>query len=581
MHLVPCQSKRFQQTLFFFIFCLTSVIQTSIVKGAVDAPKRPNVILILTDDQGYGDVGFHGNQKLKTPHMDQLARQGVELTRFYCSPVCAPTRASLMTGRYYYRTGVIHTSRGGAKMQGEETTIAELLQTAGYQTGIFGKWHLGDNYPMRPQDQGFEESLVHKSGGIGQTPEKPNSYFDPWLWKNGKRVQGKGYCTDLFFDAAIKFIDQQNAAGRPFFAYLPTNAPHTPLEIADSYWKPYRKLGLNETTARVYGMIENLDENLGKLMAHLKRSRLLDNTIVIFLGDNGPQQKRYTAGLKGRKSWTYEGGIRVPFVACWQGHFPADTRSDQIAAHIDLLPTILSLTKTPFPSSLHLDGIDLSGLLTGKQSKLPDRSLFFQVHRGLTPQQYQNSAVVTQKYKLVGYPGTFNNENLMRGAEPVLELYDISADPSESKDLIAEQPEVAAKLRKQYDRWFEQVKETRHFKPGVIVIDSQQEKPTTLCRYQDGSFYQGTSQGWMVEVATPGEYQVQINRKPENQPGKLIVSWQGKVTHEYLKAGETAARFDLSAGTGMLDIWFQQQGEDRVYPGNNSTLGDVILERVE
>lgn len=566
--LIPCG------LLVFLIFGFSQ-------EGIAAEAQQPNVILLLTDDQGYGDVGFHGNAQIRTPHMDELARQGMELTRFYCSPVCAPTRASLMTGRYYYRSGVVHTSRGGAKMSGEETTLAELLQGAGYATGIFGKWHLGDNYPMRPQDQGFAESLVHRSGGIGQAPDKPNSYFDPWLWKNGQREQGKGYCTDLFFDAALEFMDRQAKAGKPFFVYLPTNAPHTPLEIADSYWKPYQEQGLDETTARVYGMVENLDENLGRLMVHLDQTKLKENTILIFLGDNGPQQKRYTAGLRGRKSWVYEGGIRVPFVATWPGHIPAGTQSAQIAAHIDLLPTLLDMTGTPKPKSLKLDGIDLTGLLTGKVKTLPERKLFFQVHRGLTPQRYQNCAVVTQRYKLVGYPGTFGEENLMRDAEPVLELYDLTSDPGEMKNLISTQPDIAAGLRKDYERWFADVKQSRNFQPGLIVIYSGKENPTTLCRYQDGTFMQGTSEGWMVQVETPGRYEVEIQRGADTKPGKLTVNWQGKRSHEFLSADQASARFELQSGTGMLDIWFQEEGADRVYPGDNSTRGDVILKRLD
>lgn len=544
------------------------------------AAKRPNVIIILTDDQGYGDVGFHGNSKINTPHLDRMAEKSVELTRFYCSPVCAPTRASLLTGRNHYRTGVIHTSRGGAKMQGEEVTIAELLQQSGYQTGIFGKWHLGDNYPMRPQDQGFMESLIHKSGGIGQSPDQPNSYFNPKLWKNGEAFQSTGYCTDVFFDAALEFIDQHRQTEKPFFVYLSTNAPHTPLEIAESYWKPYQRQGLDETTARVYGMMTNLDENIGKLLSHLDQTGLAETTLVLFLGDNGPQQKRYTGGLRGRKSWIYEGGIRVPCLAQWPGHIQEGGKIDQIAAHIDLMPTLLALTNTKIPEGLKLDGIDLSPLLTGSKNKMPERSLFFQVHRGLTPQRYQNFAVVTERFKLAGYPGTFGNENLMLQAEPVLELYDLSVDPGEEKNVLHSHPETVKKLLSQYEDWFTEMKSTRNFEPGLIVIDREQENPSVLCRYQDGSFQQGMSEGWMVKIVRAGLYQVKINRGTA-RPGRLCVNWQGRTVHDFLSEGESVTEFELTAGTGLLDIWFQADGEERVYPGDNSVRGDVVLTQVK
>lgn len=556
------------------VLCLFSTVADA------SAENRPNVIIVLTDDQGYGDVGFHNNPKIRTPHLDQLARKSIELTRFYCSPVCAPTRASLLTGRNYYRTGVIHTSRGGAKMQGDEVTIAELLQQTGYQTGIFGKWHLGDNYPLRPQDQGFAETLIHKSGGIGQSPDQPNSYFHPKLWKNGEAFESNGYCTDVFFDEALKFIDRQRQAEKPFFVYLATNAPHTPLEIAESYWKPYQQQGLDETTARVYGMLANLDENMGKLLSHLDRSGLAESTLLIFLGDNGPQQKRYTAGLRGRKSWIYEGGIRVPCLAYWPGHFREGEKLNQIAAHIDLLPTLLTLTNTSRPETLKLDGVDLSPLLTGSQQKLPERSLFFQVHRGLTPQRYQNFAVVTERFKLAGYPGTFGNENLMLQAEPVLELYDLSKDPGEQKNVFHAHPETAKGLLSQYEAWFSEMKAARNFEPGLIVIDQMRETPSVLCRYQDVTFQRGVSEGWMVKIARSGLYRIQINRE-STRSGKLFVNWQGRTVYEYLAAGESAAEFELKAGTGLLDIWFQAEGEDRIYPGDNSARGDVVLTQIK
>ena len=323
-----------------FMICAVGLI---LVAGMMNpgcsrkADERPNIILIVTDDQGYGDIGYHGNKIIKTPQMDKLAEESTEFTNFYAAPVCAPTRASLMTGRYNYRTGVIHTSRGGAKMHGDEITLAEILANAGYKTGIFGKWHLGDNYPMRAMDQGFQESLVHKSGGLCQTPDLPNDYFDPKLWHNGKPVQSEGYCTDIFTDAAIGFIETNRS--RPFFVYLPTNAPHTPLIVGDEYSKPYEDMGLEPGVAKIYGMLTNLDDNLGRILNALQRLNLEKKTLVIFRGDNGPEGVRFNSGLRGRKQSVYEGGIRVPFFIRWPGRIEAGRKIDRIAAHIDIFPT--------------------------------------------------------------------------------------------------------------------------------------------------------------------------------------------------------------------------------------------------
>jgi len=544
------------------------------------APGRPpNIVLVLTDDQGYGDVGVHGNAMIETPNLDRFAREGVELTRFYTSPVCAPTRASLMTGRYYYRSGVIHTSRGGAKMHGEEVTIAELLSQAGYRTGIFGKWHLGDCYPMRPQDQGFAESLVHRSGGIGQTPDKPNSYFDPLLWHNGERVQARGYCTDVFFDAALKFIEASRH--EPFFVYLPTNAPHTPLEVSPKYSDPYKAKGLDDTTAKVYGMVRNIDENFGRLLARLESLGLRDNTVVIFFGDNGPQQNRYNAGLRGRKSSTYEGGIRAACFVQWPGQFPGGRKIDRIAAHLDVLPTLLALAGVEKPADLKLDGMNLLPLLRARGDSWPDRTLYFQCHRGLEPRLYQNCAAVTQTLKMVGYPGTFSQENLDTSGEPVLELYDLSADPGEATDLAGTQPQALARLRSGYEAWFEDVKATRQFTPGVIHVGSVSENPVLLCRYQDGSYRDGIPHGWSVEIERSGRYRFTINRGEFSGAGRLYVSWNGRQSSRPLAAGENSAVFALERGKGVIDVWSVEDGKERVIFSDNSTIGDAQVELVD
>ena len=534
---------------------------------------KPNVILIMTDDQGYGDVGVKGNDKIKTPHLDRFASEGLDFTRFYCSPVCAPTRASLMTGRCYYRTGVIHTFRGGAKMHTEEVTIAERLQNAGYATGIFGKWHLGDNYPMRPQDQGFTETLVHRAGGIDRAPDKPNSYFNPMLWHNGKRVQTKGYCTDVFFNAAIRFIE--NNRNKPFFVYLPTNALHTPLEIDPKYSDPYKVMGLNDTIAKSYGMITNIDENIGQLLARLDALNLRENTLIIFLSDNGPQWKRYTAGLRGRKSSVYEGGIRVPFFAQWPARFHQNRKIDRIAAHIDIHPTLLDVCGISTPVQPSLDGISLMPLMDNDKAKWQDRKLFFQSHRGLEPQRYRNCAVITQRYKMVGYPGTFHNDYFKIPDNPILELYDITNDPGEKNNLADRYPEILATLRKAYDDWFDDVKSTRQFTPGYIHIGSDAENPVLLCRNQDATYKDGKPAGWAVVIERSGKYALTINRGESSGKGRMYVKINGRDMSQPLKQDENKAIFQLPSGKAVLDIWAQEEGKPRVVHTSTNTIGDV------
>jgi arylsulfatase A-like enzyme len=544
----------------------------------ISAADKPNVIIVLTDDQGYGDVGFHGNDKIKTPNLDRFSNEGVELRQFYCSPVCAPTRASLLTGRYFYRTGVIHTSRGGAKMHGDETTLAEMLKPAGYATGIFGKWHLGDNYPMRPIDQGFDESLVHKGGGIGQTPDLPNDYFDPLLWHNGREHRAKGYCTDVFFNAAIEFVRVNR--NRPFFVYLATNAPHTPLTVADRYVEPYKAMGLDDTTARVYGMVQNIDENLGRLLQTLEQLGLRRNTLVVFLSDNGPQQQRFNAGLRGRKGNVYEGGIRVPCFMQWPAALKQPASIDRIAAHIDIVPTVLAACGVKPPADVSMDGVSLLPLLRGELDNWPDRALFFQVHRGLSPQRYHNAAVRTPRYKLLFAPTTFGIERIELPEDPPADLYDLEADPGEQDNVASQFPDVVARLKEQYDNWYADVSDTRNFTPGVIHLGSDRENPAVLCRYQDSTYENGEPTTWSVLVERAGRYELTIDRGDDTSAAVMYLSINGKVSGKPLSAGTHAAVFQLPDGPARVDVWVQHPDTERRRVTDNSTVGNVVVRRL-
>src|SRR4051812_30894266 len=445
-----------------------------------DAP-RPNVILIMTDDQGYGDLGVHGNPIIRTPNIDAMAKKSAVLTSFYVSPVCTPTRASLMTGRYNYRTRAIDTFRGRAMMDTSEVTIAEMLKGASYATGIFGKWHLGDCYPMRPMDQGFDMALVHRGGGIGQPSDPPGAedkYTDPILFRNGQAEQTKGYCTSVYFDEAMAWIGNAVGKRQPFFLYLPTNCPHGPFadvpQIAYAHYQEQKISAVQfpktdgnpvprnmdaDTQARVYAMIENIDRNVGKLLKWLEDNKLAENTLVIFMTDNGRATPGYNAGMRGNKSMVYDGGIKSPFFAYWPGKLEPGATSDRIAMHIDLLPTVLEVCGVTKPTDIRIDGRSLWPLLTRKQTDWPERTLFSQSHRGDEPALYHNCAARTQKWKLVSATG-FNLETLP-AAGAKFELFDMESDPYELQDVVAKHPEIVAKLKAEYEAWFKDVGSTR------------------------------------------------------------------------------------------------------------------------
>jgi arylsulfatase A-like enzyme len=377
--------------------------------------RRPNVLLIMTDDQGYGDISLHGNPLLKTPHLDRLAAQSVEFKNFYVAPVCAPTRASLLTGRYHQRTGVRSVTNGHETMAADETTLAEVLKANGYATALFGKWHLGEYYPQVAHAQGFDKFIGFRTGHT-------DDYFDALLERNGQPYQTRGYITDALTDEAIKFIRDHRQ--RPFFAYVPYNAPHTPLQAPESYLTKFRELKLPERTAYVYAMLQNLDDNIGRLLAELENLNLADDTLVIFLSDNGiiwgrnEADRRYNAGLRDQKFTVYEGGVRVPFFLRAPGRSQqkmAGRVVEKIAAHIDVLPTILDYCGVRVPANLKVDGLSLRPLIESEAGAWPERRLFmnYSLQTLEKPAPYPGGFARTERYKMVN--GT--------------ELYDLTSDP--------------------------------------------------------------------------------------------------------------------------------------------------------
>jgi arylsulfatase/arylsulfatase A len=485
---------------------------------ATAADPRPNIILIMTDDQGYGDLGFHGNPVLETPHLDALARGGATMKNFYVSPVCSPTRASLLTGRYNYRTRVVDTFKGRSMMAPDEVTVAEVLRDAGYGTGIFGKWHLGDNYPLRATDQGFAEALTIRGGGLGQPSdpiENNNRYTDPIVFHNNRQMQAKGYCTDVFFNAAKEFIDQAQRQERPFFAYITPNAPHTPLhDVPPALYAKYRAKDLTpvllkggntaDVVARIYAMVENIDENVGRLMAHLAARGLLDNTLVIFMCDNGPQGLRYVGPMRGEKSEVLDGGIRSPFYVHWPARLKAGAASDRLAAHIDVMPTLLAAAQVAPPVGVRLDGRSLLPLLEGRDPVWPERAIMIQSHRGDQPQAWHHVAVITQQWKLLHSTGR-NSEKLPPNVP--FELYNLPADPLEQTNLLNSQPAIVGELREAYETWFNDVSATRpdNYAPPRIIIGTDHET-TTVLTPQD---WRGGA-GWLLHAAQPATYTVEL-----------------------------------------------------------------------
>lgn len=464
--------------------------------------KRPNIVMIVSDDQGYGDLrAFGNNPHIHTPNLDRLYSQSTHLNNFIVSPLCAPTRASLMTGRYNYRTGVWDAWMGRLGLHEDEITIAEVLKDYGYATGIFGKWHLGFNCPMRPQDNGFDEVVLWT--------HPMTTRYDPLLTFNGEIRRGKGFLTDIFFDNATAFIEKNK--NRPFFAYVPSFLPHdnTDPQISPEYIEPYKDMDfLTQGDKEVYAMITKLDENVGRLLGKLSELNLDENTIVLFFSDNGPLKMcpdltsrpeilacekhdmgdRYNCNLRGGKTNVYEGGIKTPCFIKGPG-ISAGGTIDTMIAHIDIKPTLLGLCGLKDTKGPRMDGLDFSDMVSGRQQLVSDRSIVIQSHRVEVPQMWENSCVRQQRWKLVN------------GAE----LYDLENDPSESKNVSRLYPKKTAELRKIYENWYKDIVSADPFLPGTTHVGSDSQPEVHF------SIWNRHSTGWPIKIIKSGTYSVTID----------------------------------------------------------------------
>ncbi len=489
--------------------CIPLALVTCAFNPAVAAP-RPNVVLLITDDQGYGDLSCHGNPVLETPNIDRLHGESIRFTDFHVSPMCTPTRGQLMTGRDALANGAMNVSSGRTLLRRGLPTLADVFAASGYRTGLFGKWHLGDNYPFRPEDRGFQEALWFPSSHISSAPDHwENDTFDDTYRHNGRPQRFEGYSTDVFFREAMRWIEGCASRGEPFFAYLATNAPHGPLFVPERYRARFP--GRPRNVAGFFGMIANIDENIGRLEAMLRDRGLRENTVLIFMTDNGGTAgvPVHNGGMRGRKTELYDGGHRVPCFIRWPGgglRAPRDV--GELTECQDLLPTLIGLCALKTPAGAAFDGVSLAKLLRGETDRLPDRMLVVQFSRMDEPRPKKgDAAVLWRRWRLI----------------EDRELFDLGADPEQKTDVASRYPEIVARMRAQYEAWWTRV-EPRLDEFGRIVVGSDAEKPTMLspCEWQDifldqsRQVREGLARNgvWNIEVEREGEYEFSLRRWP-------------------------------------------------------------------
>ena len=581
------------------LIAMLSGCAESLEPEAPVAETRPNIILVMTDDQGYGDLGMHDNPIVQTPVIDQLASESHRFTNFHVDPTCSPTRAALMSGQYSLRAGVWHTVMGRHMLSDRHHTLPELLNDAGYNTAMIGKWHLGDNYPFRPQDQGFDHVLIHGGGGVGQAPDYwANTQFDDTYFLNGETRHYPGFVTDVWFDEAIDFIQAKAADESPFFVYLSTNAPHVPWRAPEDYIAPYREQGLDDDMARFYAMITNLDYNMGRLRAAIGDAKVEENTILIFMTDNGSALASRSNGepasriseeaglaigeeietlnsfMRGGKGSTYDGGHRVPFFISWPaGNLGRAADIDSLTAHVDVLPTLLDLAGID-AVGVDTDGISLVPALKDS-GELPDRIMVVTNQRVLHPDPDRPYSVMQDSWRYV---------HAKQGGG--VELFDLSSDPGQTNNVIDRHPERTAKMARAYDDWWQHAigAGTPTTRP---VIGSDAENPMRITamdwlapstdqvpwwpgfgddKWGDGWLGNEANfqlSPWALKAAETGTYRITLYLHDE-PAGKEIphsfahLELNGEVSTQPIGEGSISSTFEVSLDAGNLDVraWF-------------------------
>lgn len=564
---------------------------------------RPNIVFVMTDDQGYWDTGAAGNPHIDTPHMDSLAADGVQFRRYYAAPVCAPTRAGLMTGRYYLRTGLYNTRFGGDSLGLGEITVAELLKSAGYRTGLFGKWHIGQYPGYQPQERGFDQFCGHYHGHIERYE------FPDQIYHNGVRVNARGYVTDLFTDAAMDFIEESAATGgSPFFCALMYNAPHSPflLDTSHSYQPEGDKLlakylarGLPLREARIYAMIERIDNNIGRLLAKLDTLGLSKSTVVIFTSDNGGVSRHWSGGMNGQKASVYEGGVRAPCYVRWSGVTPAGRAIDAQTSHVDWLPTFCELAGIEIPTDRTIDGKSLVKLLKSGQGDTHHEYVYHTWDRYF-PNPARRWSISDQQWKLIGQFGDKSEPSPSQWR-----LFDLENDPGEKNNLASRNPDIVHRLRGEFVRWFNDVTAGMTYAPVRIPVGHPNENPVEIqpswatwegpnVKYTfdgydwdtiDGWTAPGEKAVWRLTVVEPGRYAVRLSYgcRPVAAGGVLRLSAGGASLDHVVRPTATPEQFGVfDAGVmtlpeGDIDLTAEVQSAPR---GELMRLNAIHIERL-